>query len=450
MDILAIDEAAVSAARRHPRSVLLDASSSYVGCYDAFTTRSLMGIDRVNNRMFINNTSQILQTEDQGTTLSTNKTVPTNMTSGTMRKMLLFKGNNYLAAVDSVSASASIYQAAPQSGSTAFSWTKVHTATGVGGHIGTGFNVVTDAGGADLALVYVEYSDPAGGPQIWRSTNGTTWTSVLGPVSGMRHFHAVAQDPFNPAVVYATGGDGSVKQIWKSTDFGVTWAIITADPNWQAVQISFTAEWVWFAGDSARGSVFVMDRATNTCRWLPDNHRNIPVPNPLPRSGGQIFADGASTFGNKTITSATAGFANTFDKNDVGREVIFPSAVYPRTYITGVGSGTSVQVSQNSQATLTGQTFILGGDQFYWSAFYGIADPDTGFYYFTANDTTSGGNRSGLFVHTGQQLILLESFGPSVISPGTVGSEHFIYAGKLWMSGKSRELLTATRSMPGA
>jgi hypothetical protein len=102
-----------------------------------------------------------------------------------------------------------------------------------------------------------------------------------------------------------------------------------------------------------------------------------------------------------------------------------------------------VQLSNSAQATLASQTFVIGGDEFYWSAFYGIVDPATGFYYFTANDNSSGGNRSGLFVHTGQQLLLLDVHEASITGFNQVSAEHFIYGGKVWFAGKSRPLLTA-------
>lgn len=435
--------------------VLFDTSNFFVPCTDSFTTRTLIGIDRVNDRMLVAGSSSLFQSSDFGATLSTDKGQPSTSTANLARKLVMFKGNYYFAGVDSVSGKAAVWKAAPAAGNTAFSWgSPVFTAsTGATSVIATAMNVITDANGNDLAIMFGEYADPTGGPTMWRTTDGTTWTAVLSPsvgsptTTGVRHFHCVAQDPYNPANVYASAGDGITKPIWKSTDYGVTWSVIVTDSNFQGVQISFTTNWVFFAGDSARGTCFVMDRATNTCHWLPGNHRFWPVASPWFRAGGHAFTDGACTNGSKTFTSATAGFGTTFDKNDVGREVLLPGALLPNTFIAGVSSSTSVQLNQNAQATLSAQPFILSGDEFYYSAFYGIVDPATGFYYCTANDNSSGGNRSGLFVHTGQDFLLLDVHEASVTGVNQVSAEHFIYNGKLWSAGKSHVLGSATRTM---
>jgi hypothetical protein len=122
---------------------------------------------------------------------------------------------------------------------------------------------------ADANYIYVaEYGDPTGGPTLYRSGDGTTWTSIyteVGQSPAQRHIHAVAADPFNTGHVWMTLGDANAqREILRSVDNGNTWTVVTGASAWQGVQISFAERWVYIAGDSSRGHLIVVDRETNT------------------------------------------------------------------------------------------------------------------------------------------------------------------------------------------
>jgi len=72
-------------------------------------------------------------------------------------------------------------------------------------------------------------------------------------------------------------------------------------------------------------------------------------------SGGNSFADGATTSGSATVTSATAAFTAA----DVGR-TISGAGIPAGATITAVGSATSVTMSALATATATGVTITIG------------------------------------------------------------------------------------------
>ncbi|TDW31032.1 WD40/YVTN/BNR-like repeat-containing protein [Cryobacterium psychrophilum] len=170
-------------------------------------------------------------------------------------------------------------------------WTKVldlttdGTSTGVGTSIGTGM----DSGNGYLFVS--EYGDPTAGgvdsPSLWRTQDGFAWTKLY--TGTFRHIHAVACDPFNLGHVYMTSGDGSAAaKLLKSIDNGTTWTTIyTGDALFQAVQISFSTNFIWLAADADGISALVVDRATGIPKFAAKNsHMNIAVPGGAP---GDMF-----------------------------------------------------------------------------------------------------------------------------------------------------------------
>lgn len=71
-------------------------------------------------------------------------------------------------------------------------------------------------------------------------------------------------------------------------------------------------------------------------------------------------------------------------------------------------------------------------DSFYYNGYFGCIDPDTGIFYASANDSSSGGNTAGLFqiVGVGHQASLIEKY-------AAIQAPCEIFGGYLWV-GKYR------------
>lgn len=259
-----------ASASDYQSSVLNHASSTY----------KCVGYDDVDGLAFIrDDTGGVLRQGSSsdswattaGASWSTNKTLPTSPNAvlySSVVRMLRFKGKLYLLAKDSVTNLVGVYRCDPAAGNTAFSWsTPVHQMLStVASALWTCFH-------ADADYLWLgEYGDPTGGPTVWRSADGTTWTQIyteVGQSPAMRHMHAIASDPYAPGDVYMTLGDGNAaRTVLVSHDHGDTWSVLAASATWQAVQISFSSLYVWFAGDSNRGHVWALVRATGALRWV--------------------------------------------------------------------------------------------------------------------------------------------------------------------------------------
>lgn len=345
----------------------------------------VIGVDPVDNLLYANDSTNgvLRQSADYGVTWSNSKGTPTNVAVNTFARVVRFGGHIYTIGRDSVANAYKVYRAPAAAGNAAFTWTEVHSMT-------AGFNggVVNTIAAGSQYLYVGDYGDPTGGPSIWRSPDGTTWTRIYGPNPALRHLHAIAEDPHNPGHVWFTMGDGfSANNILFSDDHGTT--ITAVAPNgegWQAVDITFTDDLVWFAGDMNGGSVFVCDRDTKTFKWASRSwHYMVPVPGGGNRKGGYVFTDAAITSGSKTLTSATAGFT----ARDKGRRIA-GSGLYPDAYIETVVNATTVTVSI-AAATTTTTTIQLEGERFYANGYFGAVDPDTGvFYQGTATGSLRG------------------------------------------------------------
>jgi hypothetical protein len=181
----------------------------------------------------------------------------------------------YTATLRAVTTAAHLISAAVQAGTaiwssppaatnaTVTSWTDVMTCTP--GVVPKSCSFSTDGN----YLLFAEYGDPrptgaATGPKIWRTADGMTWTTVYAPpIGNVRHMHAVEFDPYVAGSVWATAGDGVPYTVLHSTDSGATWAVVVQSSNWQSVQISFDARYVYLAGDSGNTDVTVIDKSTN-------------------------------------------------------------------------------------------------------------------------------------------------------------------------------------------
>lgn len=367
--------------------------------YTTHTQGQVIGND--DGRLFFVSSSgpSLYESADDGVSFTSNRTLPAGLTSWDYaRKVVAFEGSLYLMGVSS--SLITVWRTSPNYAAPAatYTWTQVHQcSTGANNAIGPTFSTDGDY------LYLGEYGDPTGGPSIWRSPDGTTWSNVEGPLASNRHIHAVTPDPFNPGHVWATLGDGGTKLVMRSTDYGETWETIVGNElgTWpQAVQLSFSEEYVWFAADQIDVSVWVMDRTEQVPRIASSNyHGDYPVPGAVDRPGGSRFTDGVFTAASKTMTSATA----TFVAGDVGRIVSSNRLPSKNVYIASVQSGTSVTLSDNAVLSGTSQAFFLGGQRFADVLMAGLVDPDTGIYYGHAHSATNNEDawQAGVFVMHG-------------------------------------------------
>lgn len=355
-------------------------------------------------------------------------TPTSSMTSITLPGGAIYSGNrvtvrrfgSYLYCLTVTSSNGSTAPALYQSDPTTLSWTKVLD-------LGTHTDILWPCIDADDSYIYVtEYSSSAqgesanGGPDngvnIYRSaiSSGSSWTTQLTipklSGGGIRHAHAIACDPYRPGHVYLTVGDaGSDRKVMRSTDYGANWTTIVSSSaaGFQAVQVSFSPNWVWFAADSVTLgglTVWVMDRDELTPRWATlDYHRNIAVPG---GASNRTVTDASITSSSTTMTSSTASFTSA----DVGRFIYGNQSIPDGSYISSVTDASTVVLSQAALNTLSSQTLTIGGDEWYGAAYYGCVDPATERYYCAAMDSTVGGTLSGIFVldKVGGQLRLMK------------------------------------------
>jgi len=271
---------------------------------------------------------------------------------------------------------------------------------------------------------YTGVTDITGGPSLYRSTDGTNFTRVLGPLgTHVRHIHAVYEDPYNHGTIYVTVGDGIAPYaplpgyIYRSTDGGATFNPL---PNftsggagtWQAVSLGFGSNYIWAASDQVQGGgAYLFTRTGLTPQWASLlKPQNIAVPGGAGRSVVDLVANATTT-----ITSTTANFTAA----DVGRLVSGPNVITEGSYITAVTNATTATISVAATGSGTVTAWIR--DAFYTNAYIGAMDDTTGYFYTVANDTSTSGNVAGLFVYTqaGANPILLRPiFGANLANSG--------------------------------
>lgn len=259
---------------------LLSSASAFLAAVRLHATLTIVicGIDPVDGRIFGKDVTngQLKQSADWGANWSISKTLPANVTAANIIKILRFKGDLYLLAGATDTGLPGVYRATPQAGNTAFSWSgPLFTLPADASALSTCFSA------DDTHMLLAEYGDPAGGPRMHRTADGTTWGIVFGPDATLRHMHAVTPDPENPGHWWAAAGDGTAKSVMRSTSNGAagSWQVVVASSVWQAVQISFDEDWVWLAGDSQRATAVVVDRDTGAAYSASTNHhKHIAVP----------------------------------------------------------------------------------------------------------------------------------------------------------------------------
>lgn len=259
-----------------PTSTLPFAAATDVVPTDAVL---VIGMEAANTRLFGRNgiTGFISQSDNFGTTWTHNKALPPTIRYNNMTKMVRFKGHFYLTA-DDASGNWFVYRCPAVAAATAFAWEASPVFTyraGANNNVRTAFNA-----GSDYIFLF-EYASPPGGPRLYRSQDGVTWTQVWTDAAAL-HGHAVIEDPYNAGHIYATPGDNTTaSSVIRSTDHGATWStIISAATNlWQSVQISFDPDWVWLAMDRVGATAAVFNRTELVPYVASSNwHYNTPVP----------------------------------------------------------------------------------------------------------------------------------------------------------------------------
>lgn len=375
----------------------LNSASPFAKNTRALNGYQAKGFDQVDNLMWYADSTNLVTSADHGVTLSAAKTLPAGVTATNIKKVVRAGGYIWLGAIDSGDGRTKVWRHAATTGDYTTWSASLVTMTANGGLLSTGMS-------ADASYVYIgDYGDPTGGAHVWRGDLATgTFTDVT-PAGIVRHIHAIKADPYNAGHVWMTTGDSGART-YRSTNYGLTWTLL--DSQWQSVQISFSADWVYLAADSAIASVLVVDRSTlQTKVATPTWHYEVAVPG---GAGSRVVTDLVTTGSSTTVTSATANFTS----KDIGRRIDHSRTIDPMTYITAVGSSTSATLSTASWGSASGLTGTIFGDQFYDKAFYGAVDPATGVYYCIANDNSGKGTRSGLFMlpGIGEPMQLVQTF----------------------------------------
>lgn len=230
----------------------------------------LHGMNTTNGRMWCRDATNgnLSQSDDWGVTWAHLRGLPTGTSQSTMSSIREFNGYVYMAITKTATSIVGIYRAPIVASGTTLVW----EASPVFEFPSTNrtVNVKSTFCAGTQYLFVGTYSVSGAGvddSRIYRSSNGTTWTECHGDDSGLgvKHVHAVAEDPYNAGHIYATFGDsGSPYFMRKSTDHGSTWTTVLTSIQWQAVQITFSQKWVYLASDRIGSLVFVFDRDTNT------------------------------------------------------------------------------------------------------------------------------------------------------------------------------------------
>lgn len=344
--------------------------------------------------------------------------VPANVSAANIVKVLRAGGWIWLGAKDNSDNRFKVWRAAP-SLTGVYTWSAPLLTMSLNGGL---FACTLD--GDDSYVYAADYANPSPSAKVYRAPTATGVFEDVTPPGIVRHVHAIKPDPYNPGHVWMTTGDSGAR-IFRSTNNAAAGSWELQDSNWQAVQISFTKDWVYFAADGATCTVFVMDRTTRKpLAATPSFHYEMPVP---AGAAARTVTDLAITSGSAVINSPTAAFTAA----DVGRQIKHPNVGEGR-YIVSVQSATQATMSVNNNTNAT-VTATIEGDRWYDKAFFGAVDPATGVYYCIANDNSGGGNRSGLFMlpGIGQPLQLVQTFtsqitGEMFIAEGYLHS-HTVY-----------------------
>lgn len=354
-------------------------------------------------------------------------TVPTNFSTVNFAKVIAWPamGKFYLIGTDTVTGLCCVWSCPAVAAGGTYTWTKLLSLHNNATVIQTAFRLTSVglyvgeySGGAQNSGTTPPYQNAVNdigtggtpgaasspwGPSVYLSTDGATFSSVLGPLSSVRHIHGIYEDPYNLGSVWVTAGDQNAAHfVYNSTTgaAGTFNPVTTLDANanlWQAVGMGFDANNIWFVSDQVWGSgPYIIDRTTRVPRWA--TLRTYPAFRPVPGGAGGRYITDAVFNSTTTITSATAAFTS-FDK---GRFVEGNLAIPEGTYIASVTNATTVVLSQAATNSTSSNTVAIQGDTFFGAGYVGAVDPATGYCYVVMNDGTVGGTVAGLFCIPGK------------------------------------------------
>jgi hypothetical protein len=382
----------------------------------------------------VQNPNTLRRSPDKGVSLY-NVTLPANVTNAFISCLQIYEWNGYVYAImqDSTDSAYKVYRAAITTGLTALTWSApLLTLT-------TGATTIGYAiSGTSTALLVGEYGDPLVAsvktPNIWRTTDGTTFSVVktFGPT--YRHVHCVKADPYNDGTVWASVGDNVDNCYSVSTDHGATWTDLPVAQAWQATEITFGPDWVYASPDSvSQASLFVFDRTTRTpAVGASTNHRALSV-----RDMG-TYTTGSSTLGSAAFTDATGPFVPA----DKGRKIYGPGIPDGTTVLT---YNSAASITMSATATATAATTAYTIERFERPAatcYVGAVDPSTGIYYGAAN--TDAVNNSTSF---GRRILFCVPYvgGPCIhLADLNVGGPSLLVGqGSVWFGTMYRPTLTS-------
>ena len=401
--------------------------------------RALCGVFD-SGRIFTISSFGLSMSLDNGAT-NLNKTLPADCGQSASAMgaawIIEFKGKAYLSAKNA-SGVPCIWQSNPVTTAGGdFSWTKVFQTQADSGAL-----PITCGLACDNSYIYWgDYGDPLAsgspGPRVYRSVDGTTWTSVLGPGSfAARHVHGIFPDPYNTGHVWMTCGDmGSAGYVYQSTDYGATWANVISTQAWQTVQLSFTPTHIYAGADVGGASLVAwrMDRSERVPRWIArTHHRQMAVPGSAP---SRRVTDLVTTAGSTTVTSSSANFSAA----DVGSRIRTKGISFLPTicYVASITNTTTAVMKQSATYSGSSITAVIEGESWGVASYYGAVDPATGIYYYVSINGSFGGNVDGLFViYPTGEIALIE------LLPTSPDCQVVIRNGRVYVSTVNRPLLT--------
>lgn len=421
------------------------------GAFPATTRipQTFIGSDPEEGVTFHRSTTNLFISTDYGVTISSGKGLPSGVTNGfscvkVVRCFDLWWAI-YLDAGDSLY---KVYSCPIVTGNGALTWTARKTL----GSGATNLQGCLNASSDGLTLMVAEYtsngSTPGvvGGVSIYRTTDGTNFTTPLTHVTG-RHWHGVYEDAYAPGTWYAALGDGTETPILRSTDNGVTFAAVSSIPhNWDAVSMSFSPKWIWATGDLTGGTpvgpVYVIDRGTMTPQVA---SCNTPKTMAVWKPGE--FKAGTVTSGSPTLAMSTTEAA-WLTTDDIGRHIVVKDTTDGTTLFVGtVSNVSSFTVTLSGNATASSGSgdatyMVARPERYYPFGLNGCVDPDTEIFYLhvdnAGSEPTGSPWRFGLFA-------LFEIGGPWVLLDNVIAASVCtqIYDGYVMSGNNIRPVITA-------